>query len=555
MNRQHSRRAILKQLGIVGALAGVPGLMVSCGGDDEDEAPTATVTGPSVATATEPAASAETTPPEAAATAQPLPTATAAQRNESRGELRVAEPFLPAALDSDVGSAGNLLQALGVSESLMRFSPELTAEPWIAASLEQVDLTTWQLTLRDDVTFWDGSPVDAEAVRASLLRTMELQPGTADLLPPESALTADGLVLTIETPLPMGLMAFNLAAANLGIKKAVTDDEILYTGPFTVTSFTARESINLEAYPGYRGGPPRLEAISARQVSDVAARSLALQAGEVDIAQALLPSDVGRLEAGELTIYSAPWARQHMVVFNLLQPPLDDVAVRRAFSLAIDREALRDGVMDGVGEAAYGIAPEDIGLRKVIRTQAYDPAEAQRIMDEAGWLTGSEGIREKDGQKLAVKLGTYAGRAELEQFAVVMLDMLRAVGIQAEIEKYEDVEVTLTAAEHSATTYSIGSAAFGDVSRLLGTLYMPSSRQKTYDNPEVTRLYGEYLIAGSDEEREGLFVEMQELIGEDVPVVYLFNPYQVVGASSEVTNFAPHPLDSYKYNAATALDG
>ncbi|MGE3796071.1 MAG: ABC transporter substrate-binding protein [Dehalococcoidia bacterium] len=531
MTTMNRRRFI--QIAAVGGVIGIslPALM-ACDDDDSSEVPDGAS---STATAT---------------------TATTARRGPSNGELRISEPFLPAALDPDSGTASFNLMALGVAESLMRYTPTLQVEPWLAKGLERIDDLTWRVTLRDDATFWDGTKVDAQAVQLSLTRSMEKQAAVADLLPKGTVFTADGLNLTIATPTPVGLMARNLAAPNLAIKKAVTDTDFQFTGPFQVTAFTPRDSIELTAFEGYRGGPAGIKTIQARQVADTGARSLALQAGDVQIAQALLPSDVPKLKAANLNVFSAPWARQHMIILNVQQAPLDDAVVRRAFSLAIDRAALVNGVLEGVGAPAYGIAPEEIGFKSIVRTQKSDAAEARRILDAAGWKTGGDGIREKDGNRLSFKLGTYAGRAELEQFAVVIIDMAKAAGMEVTIEKFADVEQTLAANAFSATTYSIGSAAFGDLSRLLATLYTPSPRNKDrYSNERVNTAFQELLRSSDQARQDALLKDIQTWIGEDVPIVHLVNPYQVVGASKQVRNFEPHPLDSYKYHADMQLGG
>jgi peptide/nickel transport system substrate-binding protein len=537
-----TRRRFLKGAAAGGVSLFLPAALVACGDSDEDDTATP---------------GSGQSPSTAAATTTAAATSTAsATRGPSKGELRVAEPFLPTSLDADSGSSAFNLQALGVSECLMRFGPDLQVQPWIASKLDRLDDLTWRVTIREDVTFWDGTRVDAEAVRASLQRSMEKQPGTADQLPPGTVFTASGFELIIKTPVPIGLMPFNLANPAFSIKKPGTGEELLYTGPFRVTGFTAREFIELDAYQGYRGGPAAVAKIKARQVADANARALALLAGDVHIAQALLPSDAARLKSAGLQVFISPWARQHMVVLNVKAFPFDDVAVRRAFALAVDRDALVKGVMEGAASPALGIAPEDIGLKGILRTQKFDLAEADRILDAAGWEKGSDGVRSRAGKRLAFKLGTYAGRAELEQAAVVLVDMLKAAGMDATIEKTADVEKTLSANEFQAHTYSIGPAAFGDISRLLATLYVPSSRNKDrYANPEVISAFQEYLLTSDAAKQLALLKTIQEKIAEDVPIVHLFNPRQVVGAAASVKGFAPHPLDSYKYGPDVTLQG
>ncbi len=151
-----SRRKFMKSAAAAGILA-IPAVAAACGGGDDAE----------------PAA----TPADGSS---PVPTPTSVRRGPSSGTMRFAEPFLAASLDADSGSsAAYNLQAVGAAECLMRFNASLQLEPWIAARFDRVDDLTWKITLRDDVTFWDGSPCDAAAVRDSLLRTIEKQPATA----------------------------------------------------------------------------------------------------------------------------------------------------------------------------------------------------------------------------------------------------------------------------------------------------------------------------------------------------------------------------------------
>jgi peptide/nickel transport system substrate-binding protein len=192
------------------------------------------------------------------------------------------------------------------------------------------------------------------------------------------------------------------------------------------------------------------------------------------------------------------------------------------------------------------------GLIDVHRTA---PDQARQLLDAAGWRPGPDGIRSKDGRRLAFKLGTYAGRAELEQFAVAILDMAKAAGIDVSIEKLQDVEQALAANAFDATMYSIGSAAFGDVSRLLATLYTPSPRNKDrYSNERVNAAFAQYVQSSDASQQARLFADMQRMIGEDVPIIPLVNPFQVVAYSKKVRDFKVHPLDSYKYTELMRLD-
>jgi peptide/nickel transport system substrate-binding protein len=478
----------------------------------------------------------------------------AAPRGASRGELRIADNFILATTDSDV--SGTAMMAYGVSEALMRITPKMTVEPWLAAKLEPgADPRTWVVTLRDDVTFHDGSPLDAEAVKTSIERSMQKQPGTASLIPPGTEFAAEGRTLTIRTPTPVALMPNSLAAFNFAIKKVLPDGKMVYTGPFMPTEFVERTSLTLTAYAGYRGGPARIKTIKVREVFDVAARVLALQSGDVDMAKALLPSDVARLKSGGFEVASFPFGRQNQIILNVTRPPLDDVAVRRAIALAIDRDALIKGVMDGIGTPAYGFAPDTIGIAGVLNTQKYDPAQARQVLDAAGWRPGPDGIRAKDGRRLAFNLGSYTQRAELEPLSVAIRDQLKAVGIDVSLEKFPDINSTVAQNNFDATMWSYNTVQYGGLDHPVRTMFTPSGTNKDrYNNPRVTDLFKEYIQTTDAARRAEQMRQMQTLIGEDVPVVYVLNPHQIVALSKKVKGYTPHPLEHYFFDADMSID-
>ncbi|TDE12170.1 ABC transporter substrate-binding protein [Jiangella asiatica] len=469
------------------------------------------------------------------------------------GTLTIGENTFPTALDADVGFAGYTLMAYGIAESLMRVTPDNELVPWVAESVEQVDPLTLEVTIRDDVTFWDGEKVDATAVQRSLERSVTEQPGTDTLIPAGTTFAADGQVLTITTPEPVGSLSNNLASFNFTIKKVADDGSLVYTGPYRYAEFVEQTSIVLEAYEGHRT-PAAVATIEVQMIPDVSARLLALQAGDIDMAYAMLPSLKPQLEAAGMQIHEYPFGRQNDLVFNVNRPPFDDVAVRQAISLAIDREALVDGVLAGSGTPAYALAPEDIGLTGLVATQEFDLAEAGEVLDAAGWVEGADGIRTKDGDRLAFALGYYTSRAELEPLATIIRDQLTEIGIEVKLESIADINTAMAENEFDATLYSYNVAPFGEIDRAIGQLYTPSStNNERYSNDEVNALFEQYRTSLDEAEREDLLRQIQELIGADVPVVYLVNPNQIVATAPDVTDFTPHFLENYKIDPALGI--
>lgn len=496
----------------------------------------------------------------AAIAATPLTTRFALLRSaraQDSATLRVVENQFPVSLDANVGFASYSLMSFGIAESLMQATVNLSIEPWLAERLDQIDPFTWRVTMREDARFWDGSPVDAAAVKTSFERAFASNPGpTRALLAEGTELIADGLTLDIRTPEPVGRMETTLAAFYLTVQKVADDGSILYTGPFRYSDFVERTSITLHAVPDYRDGAPASAQIDVRFVQDVTARALALQAGDAHIAHALLPSQIAQLESLGFVVASFPFIRQDDIILNTQRSPFDDVAVRKAISLGIDRELLIEGVMDGVGDPAYGLAPEGIGLEGIVHTQSFDQDQAIQLLDAAGWVVGGDGVREKNSNRLAFNLGYYQSRPELESLAIAIQDQLKEIGIDASPLLDADINTTVAENAFDATLYSYGVAPNGDIDRALLALYSPSgTNTDRYNNPAVNDLIDQYRQASDPTERLALFEQVQLAIGEDVPVVYLINPHQIVGMSSDITGFTPYPLENRKIDTSFGLKG
>ncbi len=519
--RQFLGRAALASGGLV-----LPGLLAACG-SAADVATTATPSGAATSAAN-----------------------AAGRRGPSIGELRAAVPFKIQSLDPDASTSAGGLSA-GYAEALMRFRADTTPEPWLATRVERADALTWVATLRDDVTFWDGSRLDAEAVRASFERTLAKVPSADSLLPKASVFEANGQTLTIRTPSPVPLMLKSLATSELQVKKVVGND-ILFTGSLRPREVSDELMVS-EAYEGYRGGPSRLKTLRRRTVPDAEARMIALQAGDLDLAETLLPAHIDRIKAAGLTLIAVPTARQHMMILNPRRAPFDDVAVRRAVALGINRDALA-GVLGQGASASYSLGPEPMRIPGVVPTQQYDAGEAARMLDAAGWKPGADGLRSKDGRALQFVLTTYPGRSELEQFAVIITDQLRRLGFTVTVDKVPDSTPVLNGSTFTAMMYSLGQAAFTDISRMLGYLYTPSvTNRDRYDNPQVNALFKQYLENADNPTALEALKGIQDILAQDVPVVPLVVPHTIFGTARTVQNLTIEPLAYYLYGPDVAI--
>ena len=181
---------------------------------------------------------------------------------------------------------GWIMSIYGISENLFRLDASYVPQPWIAESYENVDDLTWKFTIRDGVTFSDGNPVTAEAVKKCFERTYANNDRAGSTLAIAS-MEADGQVLTIVTETPNPTILNDLCDPLLGIydaeKEADPELGVSCTGPFVATSFSAMTEVQMEKNENYWGGTPKVDTVDLKIIDDTEALNMALQNGEIDL--------------------------------------------------------------------------------------------------------------------------------------------------------------------------------------------------------------------------------------------------------------------------------
>lgn len=331
--------------------------------------------------------------------------------------------------------------------TLLRETPEGGVEPFLAESYEVVDPQTVTMRLREGLTFSDGTPLDAEAVRASVMRTV-LEPASEAVRAAANAGAAgledvrvDGpqdVTFVLSTP-TAGSFLFAMASregaivspAQLADAPESIDTAPVGAGPYTVEEYEPERTISLRRNPDFHDaeswqlggvdfvntptGPPSVNGL----LSDV-----------VDVASLAQP-DVERVEAdGRYEVTSAVADSGYMLL-NLCtgKPPFDDERVRRAVQMGIDREALNRLVFGGDGEAAHGLWPEESPNynAEVADVAGYDPEAATELLEEAG----AEGV--------TVDIVTTAQSPAHSRLAEVIQQQLDEIGVTVNIETTSDI--------------------------------------------------------------------------------------------------------------------
>ncbi len=210
-------------------------------------------------------------------------------------------------------------------------------------------------------------------------------------------------------------------------------------GLFRFAGWQAGQSLTVEANADAPEGRPALNRVVLRFVPDVNAAMTELLSGQGDAMK--VPADQRERVASSTAakLYNAPRVRPAWIAWNTRMPPVDDVRVRRAFLMAVNRPALAKGLFAGAGEAALSPIPASLREHSAdVRPLPYDPAGAARLLEEAGWRdTNGDGVREKGGKPLRLTVEYNSGDAARRDVLVAMQSELRKVGIDLVPQPYE----------------------------------------------------------------------------------------------------------------------
>jgi peptide/nickel transport system substrate-binding protein len=352
--------------------------------------------------------------------------------------VRVVTPYPVRSLDPI--KQGLWSPEWGYGELLMRATEDGRVEPWLLESLESESPTSWLLRLRPNVRFANGKPLTAGVLTAVIDRHLADNALVEEALAGAGAQVLDDRTVRLTTSRPVGNLP-HLLADEQGISvfdpAAPEPAGDIYTGPFRVRSLSPEEMV-LERNPDYWGGEVRLDEARVRFVPDPQARVLAVRSGEADIA--LYPPTDALAQftnGGGPSVAVAAQPLQHLrAIPNLHKAPMNDLAARQAFALGVDYRQLAEDVLGVPYRTPTGLFPDVVGY--ALPTQRTDPAEAARVLDAAGWAPGPDGVRQRDGARLALTMLTYGSQPDTRTVAVAIQAQLRPLGMEVTIASVDD---------------------------------------------------------------------------------------------------------------------
>ena len=313
----------------------------------------------------------------------------------------------------------NNVIAFHLFSALVSLDGEFRPVPQLADSWKPIGDKTWEFKLHPGVTFSDGTPLTPDDIAFSFERIPQVLNSPSSfsqaVKPVERIEVVDPLTIRLHTRAPEPLLPYYLASARIVSRKhgqgATTPDynsgtAAIGTGPYTLESVLLGDKVVFRRNESYFGPKPYWDVVNYRLIANNASRSAALQAGDVDIIDQVSTRDVATLQAnpklttvappGQRLIYiyvdtereQTPWATDPSGQ-KLAKNPLKDLRVRRALSLAINREGIRTQVMDGFAAPSGQIMPKGaIGYVADLKPDPYDPAQARKLLAEAGFPNG-----------------------------------------------------------------------------------------------------------------------------------------------------------------------
>lgn len=427
---------------------------------------------------------------------------------------------------------GYVLTRLGVGETLVGMEPDgrlvsELAERWDVSP----DAKTWCFHIRQGAKFHDGSPVTPEAV----LNAFERAWPKAELLsqlPIESVRVERGaLVIHLRepfAPLPSFLVDYGgvvLAPASYGPDGKV--QKVIGTGRYRIARIEGSTTIEVDAFPDYWGEKPTITRARYTATSLSETRTNVAEAGGAELTTTLLPQAIDRINAsGRATVRTATAPRTRMMIMNISDARFDDPRERQALSLAIDRDGIAKAVLRHPGSAGTQLmAPILEGWHNpALPPLRRDVAQAKRLLAEAGWKAGPDGILEKDGKRFAISMIAPSNRPELPVIAQALQSQFKEVGIALDAKAGPFSQIA-SAAKNGTLESALLARNYGQVADPIGIL-LPDFLSDVsawssihYNNEELRRLLRDYAAALEDERAGEIRKRITDILHRDLPVI------------------------------------
>lgn len=442
--------------------------------------------------------------------------------------------------------------------------PELAViKEWTESS----DGKTIDVTIRDGVKFHDGSVLTAEDVKFTFDRLMK--DGAIDgktsprksFVGPTTSVEITGpnrLRLTLSAPHP--IMALSLSTEPV-ISKNFTErvgasgmaTQVNCTGPFKLFAWNRGDSVVMERFADYYGGPPaippvgpaRFDRLTFKVIPETASRVAALLAGEIDIATEVPIFMRRQIDSSRRAkVVAVDGTRTFFVTLNNTKPPFNDIRVRHAANHAVDRKLIVDKVLAGTASLVNGVLSQDsFGSHPNLPAYAYDPKKAKALLAAAGYPNGIDITLDAQGAN--------------KDWAEAIAQMLTESGIRTKVQIWEGAVISPLWAnsdkrERDAYLTSWGSGGL-DPNGIFNPTLATRDRGNFsgYSNARVDELLSKAQFETDRGKRATMYNEAEEIVNREAPWIFLWVPQDIYGVANSVKDWQPHPSQMMYMHRAT----
>ena len=463
------------------------------------------------------------------------------------GTLRVGFASNLETPDPNLARTGTALKyTSAITDSLVSLDQEGMPQPLLAKDWDIEDGIIYTFYLEEGVVFHDGEPFNAEAVKFNMEERL-LHPDFPNRKQVSMERIAEVNVLaehTVQFVLSEvdALLLEVLAGPELGFvsPKAVREmgadfeDNPVGLGPFVFKEFIPDGHVRVERFDDYWQGRPYLDAIEFRIIPEESTRVLELEMDNLDVLLYVSPREANRLRENYVV---DPGVRLTLtwLAMNLRMPIFDDIRMRQALSHAVDRDLLIEEIHAGQADPGVaGLPPASWGFEPSVVPYHYDPDRTAELLDDLGWIMGSDGFRHKDGEKLHFELRTSSTSLRLMETEVLQ-QFLRDVGIDSEIYMTEPAAYNQ---DMRSENFELGIWGLG------GSVHPANQAERShsdyYWNPsrhyiaEIDQLIEKAGVETDVDVIKELLSDFQHLVNEHLPAIWLFHSGSITVMSERV---------------------
>jgi peptide/nickel transport system substrate-binding protein len=463
----------------------------------------------------------------------------------------------PANLDPRIGTDaqsqridGLLFDGLVARDANFHFTPAL-AERW-----EQPDALTLVFHLRSGVRFHDGHVLTAKDVAwtiDSMRNGAVISPRANSYASLERVEVADEQTAIFHLKHADNFLLTNLSTGAIGIVPAGSGRDFwqhpVGTGPFRFVSQQIDQDVVIERNTASWSQVPSLERVRFAVVPDAITEALELEKGSGDVAINSLPMDALPVLASRpnLEIDKTPGTEVQYLGFNVRDPLLKDARVRQAIACAIDRDLIIKSLQGGYAQAAVSLLPASHWAWSGNGPRyEYAPARAERLLDEAGYAAGRDGVR----FQLTMKTSNVE---ETRLLAAVLQQQLARVGIALELRSYETATFYADVRRGAFQMYSLRWVGGNEQPDIFTYAFATKSfspvgaNRGHYSNTRLDALLDDAAESADMAQRRADYVEAQEILARDLPAINLWYRDTIVVHSKRLTRIAPTPSGSYTF--------